>query len=180
MLTAHEVLTTRFTPTKFRAGYDLEQVDAYLDRATTTLTALEAGEHPGAGMLSASEAREARFVPTKWREGYDVTEVDDLIDSIVRTLQAYESGAAQDSHAAAPVSDVVGQPDLPLAPAQPAAADAIRPLGIHDLTTQLQYARVRSGGSDRLVVTLPDGSTARVTALEAGPDGVTLRTAPLT
>ncbi|MFD6093900.1 DivIVA domain-containing protein [Oerskovia sp. NPDC060338] len=182
MLTAQQVLDTTFTATKFREGYDVEQVDIYLDDVSATLKAYEAGGRPGPGLLTSVEARSVRFSPTKWREGYDVTEVDELIDAIVSTLQSYEAGPAPAPlqgapHPTAAVSDAVEQHDAPATP--PAAAgDGTRPLGIHDLTTRLQYARVRSNGSDRLVVRLPDGSTAHVTDLEAGPDGITLRVAP--
>lgn len=182
MLTAQQVLDTTFTATKFREGYDVEQVDIYLDDVSATLKAYEAGGRPGPGLLTSVEARSARFSATKWREGYDVTEVDDLIDAIVGTLQSYEAGPTPAPHQGAPhptaaVSDAVGQQDTTATPSA-AAGDGTRPLGIHDLTTQLQYARVRANGSDRLVVLLPDGSTAHVTALEAGPHGITLRIAP--
>ncbi|MGW6003813.1 DivIVA domain-containing protein [Oerskovia enterophila] len=180
MLTAQQVLDTTFTATKFREGYDVEQVDIYLDDVSATLKAYEAGGRPGTGLLTSVEARDARFAATKWREGYDVTEVDDLIDSIVSTLQSYETRPTPAPHPTDVASDAVGQHDAPALPspaAGSAARDDTRPLGIHDLTTQLQYARVRANGSDRLVVLLPDGSTAHVTALEAGPQGITLRTA---
>lgn len=182
MLTAQQVLDTTFTATKFRAGYDVEQVDIYLDDVSATLKAYEAGGRPGSGLLTSVEARDARFAATKWREGYDVTEVDDLIDSIVSTLQSYEAGPVPaplqgTPHPTDAASDAVGQQDTTATPSA-ATGDGTRPLGIHDLTTQLQYARVRANGSDRLVVLLPDGSTAHVTALEAGPHGIMLRIAP--
>ncbi|MFF3065334.1 DivIVA domain-containing protein [Oerskovia sp. NPDC057915] len=187
MLTADQVLDTKFTATKFREGYDVVQVDDYLDRVAVTLAAYESGDRPGTGLLTSAEASGVRFSATKWREGYDVTEVDDLIDGIVGTLRSYESGPAPTPHPAAPhptgaASDAVGQQDpavtSPVPAAGATAGPGSKPLGIHDLTTQLQYARVRANGSDRLVVLLPDGSTAHVTALDAGPDGITLRTAP--
>ncbi|GAA3220919.1 DivIVA domain-containing protein [Oerskovia jenensis] len=182
MLTAQQVLNTTFSATKFREGYDVEQVDDYLDRVTATLTAYEAGDRPGTGLLTSAEARSVRFSATKWREGYDVTEVDDLIDGIVGTLASYEAGPAQAPSTPPPTGAAnvaVGQQDSPGAPEPTAGTGAGgKPLGIHDLTTQLQYARIRANGSDRLVVLLPDGTTASVTALDAGPHGITLRTAP--
>lgn len=179
MLTAQQVLNTKFSATKFREGYDVEQVDDYLDRVMATLTAYEAGDRPGRGLLTAAEAQGARFSATKWREGYDVTEVDDLIDSIISTLRSYEADTTPPPEPAVPhpASATNGAAGPHVTAPGPDAADA-RPLGIHDLTTQLQYARVRAGASDRLVVLLPDGTTASVTALDAGPDGITLRTAP--
>ena len=179
MLTAQQVLDTTFTATKFREGYDVEQVDIYLDDVSATLKAYEAGGRPGTGLLTSAAAGDVRFSATKWREGYEVTEVDELIDAIVGTLRSYESGPTPTSpltvpHPTAAARDDVGQQDAPA----PDHAPGARPLGIHDLTTQLQYARVRANGSDRLVVLLPDGSSAHVTALDAGPQGITLRTAP--
>lgn len=174
MLTAHDVLNATFTATKFREGYDVEQVDDYLDRVAAALEAYEKGT-PATGLFTSQQARDVRFSATKWREGYEVTEVDDLIDSIVSALTSYEAGPRATPQTPAPVRDAVGPQDAPAVDHRTSDPDA-KPLGIHDLTTQLQYARIRASASDRLTVLLPDGSTAFVTALDAGPDGITLRT----
>jgi DivIVA domain-containing protein len=89
---AEDVIDTRFTPTRFRAGYDQDQVDDLLDRITATFAAAEQGRGPGP--LTADEVVAARFQPTKFREGYDQGEVDDFLAEVVVALRAAETPAA--------------------------------------------------------------------------------------
>jgi DivIVA domain-containing protein len=89
---AEDVIATRFTPTRFRDGYDQDQVDDLLDRITATFAAVEQGRGPGP--LSADEVVAARFQPTKFREGYDQDQVDAFLDQVVVALRAVEPSAA--------------------------------------------------------------------------------------
>lgn len=89
---AQDVVATRFTPTRFREGYDQDQVDDLLDKITATFAAVEQGRGPGA--LTADEVVAARFQPTKFREGYDQDQVDAFLDQVVTALRAVESPAA--------------------------------------------------------------------------------------
>jgi len=89
---AQDVVATRFTPTRFREGYDQDQVDDLLDKITATFAAVEQGR--GQGALTADEVVAARFQPTKFREGYDQDQVDAFLDQVVTALRAVESPAA--------------------------------------------------------------------------------------
>lgn len=89
---AQDVVATRFTPTRFREGYDQDQVDDLLDKITATFAAVEQGR--GLGPLTADEVVAARFQPTKFREGYDQDQVDAFLDQVVTALRAVESPAA--------------------------------------------------------------------------------------
>lgn len=157
MLTPDDVLNQRFTPTKFREGYDQREVDDFLDRVIRSLAGTSSG--PG---LTSTETHNWRFTPAKFRDGYDQAEVDAFLDRVVQTLSARESAAAP-----APAQDPGNHP----APAAPAHA-----LGLRDVTSKLQFAAIEAQGSDALLVRLPDGSTARVLDISADGQGVTLLT----
>jgi len=92
MLTAADVRSARFTATKFRSGYAIDEVDALLERSARTLDHLEQGltvEADGTPLLTPDDLLSVRFSPTELTEGYFVDEVDDLLDAIVDTLNTY-------------------------------------------------------------------------------------------
>ncbi len=92
--TAEAVAGVRFSTTSFREGYDVEDVDAFLEACVETLRWLEGGVRPAAP-LTMKQVRDARFGQTKFRSGYDQGEVDDLLDQVAATL--YDAEAARDS-----------------------------------------------------------------------------------
>lgn len=97
MTRALDIDGVRFTPTKFREGYDQDEVDEYLDRVRAALADWETGRP--APMLTSHDVVTKSFQPTKFRAGYDQREVDDFLDDVVRTLARYET--ATDAAAAA-------------------------------------------------------------------------------
>ncbi len=62
--------STRFSTTRLRPGYDMEQVDAFLDAVRDTFLGVR--QPP----LTADEVRDKQFVTTRLRPGYDEEEVD--------------------------------------------------------------------------------------------------------
>lgn len=86
-LTAEQVRATRFTERKWREGYDMGDVDAFLLRVQAALDAVAGGRVPP---LRADDVLNARFQATKFRTGYDQDEVDDLLDQVTATLRAAE------------------------------------------------------------------------------------------
>lgn len=123
MLSADDVLSTRFTSTKFAEGYDQGEVDDFLDRVTHTLRAAQSGERaPDA--LSSQDVRDARFQATRFREGYAQDEVDDFLDRVVETLANLED-AMRDAPHGTPVADAPPPP--------PPLADAPRASEPHPL-----------------------------------------------
>ncbi|WP_182378022.1 DivIVA domain-containing protein [Nocardioides sp. WS12] len=82
---ARWVAEVRFTPVRMREGYDMGEVDVFLDRVVAV-----AGE-PGA---IAALVRGARFTPVRLREGYKMAEVDAFLAGLV--------GAEPASHVSAP------------------------------------------------------------------------------
>ncbi|GAA4288818.1 DivIVA domain-containing protein [Georgenia daeguensis] len=92
-LTADAVLMTKFQPTRFREGYDQDQVDDFLDTVTEILRSYEAGG-PLDAVAAAELCRTARFQPTKLREGYDQQQVDALLARLAQQFGALAGGAS--------------------------------------------------------------------------------------
>ena len=85
MITSAEVLNAKFTATKFREGYDQDQVDDFLDRVVATLRAREAGR-PEPAAVSVVELDGRTFTTTKFRQGYEIQDVDALVQRVRETL----------------------------------------------------------------------------------------------
>jgi DivIVA domain-containing protein len=93
MIQATDIDSARFTPTKWREGYDQDQVDEFLDRVKSALADWEA--HRTAPMLTSHDVVTKRFQSTKFRGGYDQDDVDGFLDRAVTTLRQYESAESR-------------------------------------------------------------------------------------
>jgi len=113
MLTSSAVLDARFTVTRFREGYDQNEVTEFLHQASAALAAWEHGS--GAPGLSGDDVVKQRFTPTKFDNGFDQDEVDVFLDRVVVALR---------EHAAAPPTVAFTLPvaePTPVAEATPVA-----------------------------------------------------------
>ena len=99
MLTADDVLNAKFQATKFREGYDQDEVDDFLDLVVATLRAREGGPATPRP-LTAQDVAGQRFQATKFREGYDQDEVDAFLDRVVEALGGAPSVGRQPGRAA--------------------------------------------------------------------------------
>ncbi|MGH3346390.1 MAG: DivIVA domain-containing protein [Nocardioides sp.] len=63
----------RFTPVRAMEGYDMGEVDQFLDKLVGALTA----GGPVVAMIDGVD-----FTTTRWREGYDVGDVDRLLQRV--------------------------------------------------------------------------------------------------
>jgi DivIVA domain-containing protein len=90
---ARDVTEKRFTPTRFRDGYAMDDVDAFLERIHATLTAYE--QRTAVDVLADVDVVNARFRPTRFREGYDQDEVDDFLDQVVAVLRRHASAGGR-------------------------------------------------------------------------------------
>jgi len=61
LLTADDVLNKKFQPTKFREGYDQDEVDDFLDEVVNTLRVVAAENEELKAKLAAAEARVAQL-----------------------------------------------------------------------------------------------------------------------
>jgi DivIVA domain-containing protein len=114
-LTADSVLQAKFQPTRFREGYDQDEVDDFLDTVTAILRSYEAGERIDAS-AAVDLCRNARFQPTKFREGYDQHQVDDFLAELEQGFLAIAgqgpdarvrtAGPAPSDSTAIPVYDI--------------------------------------------------------------------------
>ena len=93
MLTADDVLTHTFPTTKFRQGYDVLDVDDFLDRVIAAFRYYETGGAQGSLMRS-DEVRAMKFPVTKFREGYELDGVDSFLDEVEQCLTGLEKAVA--------------------------------------------------------------------------------------
>ncbi|WP_205881403.1 DivIVA domain-containing protein [Leucobacter coleopterorum] len=75
-------MSARFAITKFRTGYDLNEVDDFLD---TVVRQLREEPHVDAIVNTISAAT---FRQTKWRDGYTIEQVDGFLAELAGTLRA--------------------------------------------------------------------------------------------
>lgn len=68
-VSVEQIEQLRFAPTKFRAGYDQDQVDAFLDQVV-------------AALRSGTTVAAPRFAASTFREGYDQEEVDRALEPL--------------------------------------------------------------------------------------------------
>jgi DivIVA domain-containing protein len=69
----------RFSPVRFSEGYEMEEVDDFLDRVERALLS-------GDGSVTAQDVAGARFTPVRFAEGYDMQEVDAALDDVLMPL----------------------------------------------------------------------------------------------
>ncbi|MBF4572157.1 DivIVA domain-containing protein [Herbiconiux sp. VKM Ac-1786] len=86
-MNARDVQEKTFAVTKWRQGYDMDEVDAVLERVSTTLAEHEQGRPAAVDAMTADEVVNARFAPTKFRQGYDQDQVDDFLDRVAVALR---------------------------------------------------------------------------------------------
>lgn len=98
LLTSEDVFSVQFPATKFRDGYDQNQIDDYLDEVVRVLSYYEAlNASPEAEVdlayitVRGRDVREVDFDYTRMRVGYDQDAVDDYLDQVAATLEAYEN-----------------------------------------------------------------------------------------
>lgn len=103
-ITAEEIVAKRFMPTKFKEGYDQDQVDALLDRVVQELLRLrEENERlelkkanprsepvsVGDPIITAEQLVSQKFSATRLREGYSQDNVDDFLAKVVQGLRQW-------------------------------------------------------------------------------------------
>ena len=108
-LTADGVLQAKFQPTRFREGYDQDEVDDFLDTITAILRSHEAGERIDAS-AAVDLCRNASFQPTKFREGYDQRQVDDFVTQLEHGFLAIAGRGAETPVGRSVPAPVGGEP----------------------------------------------------------------------
>lgn len=156
LLTSEDIFSAQFPATKFRDGYDQNQIDDYLDEVVRVLSYYEAlNASPEAEVdlayitVRGRDVREVDFDYTRMRVGYDQDAVDDYLDQVAATLEAYEKlygippsdqryqvlqvdGAALEAEAA---EQAAASGELPSNP-EPAGEETVTPI---DLSSEAQF-----------------------------------------
>lgn len=71
-----------FTRVRWREGYDIDEVNAFVERLAATVE----GRYVAAP-VTAADIRNASFTPVRFREGYDVAEVDLFLEEAEALLR---------------------------------------------------------------------------------------------
>ena len=96
VVSPEEVANKRFTPVRLREGYDMGEVDQFLDEVAEELRrrAKAIGEllfrgnkSPFRAGLTKEDVANKRFTTVRFREGYDMGEVDLFLDQVEVTLE---------------------------------------------------------------------------------------------
>ncbi|MET4003070.1 DivIVA domain-containing protein [Arthrobacter sp. UYCu511] len=87
-----DIPEVKFQPTRFREGYNVLEVDAFLDVAENALREWEAGR---AGQLLSDDVIKQRFSATRFRDGYDQDQVDDFLNKVMFALRGYEKNTTK-------------------------------------------------------------------------------------
>jgi DivIVA domain-containing protein len=85
MLTADAILHASFGQTKFRPGYQTDEVDDFLHQVAVTLKERGTGKP---GTITPADVRSRRFRTTRTLTGYEIAEVDDFLREVAETLEA--------------------------------------------------------------------------------------------
>ena len=96
--------SARFSTTRLRPGYDMEQVDAFLDAVRDTFLGVR--QPP----LTAEEIRAKQFATTRLRPGYDEQDVDAFLEDVEARLRARCAECGAETGGAAQVCAVCGTP----------------------------------------------------------------------
>jgi DivIVA domain-containing protein len=79
------VVSRRFTRTRYRAGYAIADVDAFIDRIEATL-----GIRPRYGPpVTAADVAAVQFRLVRLRAGYEMREVDEALDRYEERLRQH-------------------------------------------------------------------------------------------
>lgn len=65
----------RFTVSRFREGYEMLEVDEFVDRVMATVERRSTSKP-----VTVHDIRNTRFTPVRLREGYDIVEVDEFLE----------------------------------------------------------------------------------------------------
>ncbi len=148
LLTADDVLNKKFEPTKFREGYNQEEVDDFLDEVVVTLRTITAENEELKAKLAAAERRigelgsmDDRYSPVEDSAPVGTPAEEPVEEPVV------EEPAAQTTSFAAP------QATAPQTPAPESSSSAESAAGMLALAQRLHDEYVRNGQdeSERIV-----------------------------
>jgi DivIVA domain-containing protein len=133
-LTPEDVVNKRFQPTKFREGYDQDEVDDFLDEVVVELRRLNQENEELRQRLTASDSRISELQRGSGSNAHTQDKVDEVVPEPV---------------AAAPVPAVTPEPTPAPVPAAPAASadedEATTTTNLLQLARRLHEEHVREG-----------------------------------
>lgn len=155
LLTADDVLNKKFQPTKFREGYDQDEVDDFLDEVVNTLSSLSSENEELKAKLAAAERRISEL-----SSGAETTVASSAVAPAEDPEPMAEAEVESEAAEAEPAQQYTATPPAPAAPeAAPAApeTDADEPTsatGMLHLAQRLHDEYINNGKqeSERMLV----------------------------
>lgn len=110
MTVSEEISRVRFTPVRFSEGYDMDEVDRFLDR---TAAAADAATDAQAMQEVCEAVAAVRFTPVRMSEGYDMDEVDLFLDGPLTELLAEHAEDVEASAGPVPCAEIAAMLTAP-------------------------------------------------------------------
>ncbi|MDO5701661.1 MAG: DivIVA domain-containing protein [Bowdeniella nasicola] len=147
LLSADDVLNKKFSQTKFREGYDQEEVDDFLDEVVATLRAVTSENEELKAKLAAAERR----ISELGQGGFAPAGSDDAVESPEPEAPAVEAEPAEPQAPATPVESFAPATEAPVTtgesdPAQSATGMLALAQRLHD-----EYVRNGQDEGERIV-----------------------------
>ena len=121
-LTPEDVVNKRFAPTKFREGYDQDEVDDFLDEVVNTLRVVSGENEELKAKLAAAEARIAELTGGPGPSSPDVAAEPAESAETTETTEEAPAGEPEPEPEPEPAPQMVTSAPAHSAPAQPAPA----------------------------------------------------------
>lgn len=173
MIHAADILAKVFSTSRYREGYDIDEVDSFLDALAANYRILdgvpEHGDHAMALDLTPQLIVDQRFKTARFAESYDMSDVDEFLDAIVADLH-------ERNRSTGVVDEVMASLSAPPRGAHRTPQRFPAGLPSIEVINALQFARIAVAGvnKDRLAVMLPDGSRAGIGEVRNEGDGLVL------
>lgn len=165
MLTSHDVEAAVIRTVRLQPGYNLKEVDDFLDTAAAALQAVEQGA-PAPPTPRPDQVISKTFTVTWLREGYDRRQVKILLARVAAALAMSESHPPRETN-------WVAAPNASAPPAVPTSGLSARELANQIL--QLQAVQVGPAQTAPVQVRTPAGTTFTVAAVGTSPAGLVVQ-----
>jgi DivIVA domain-containing protein len=156
-LTSREVTRAEFATVRLKEGYDMPEVDDFLDRVVETLTGHERSMYVSTG-ITATAVQNQEFTTVRIPEGYDMREVDEFLNRVVETFLEYEKRSG---------------PIPVIASVQPGEQAGTGP-GMSTFELVQQLLTLYAGAGSIVEAQAPNGRTYGIETVKVTPVGLTL------
>lgn len=153
-LTPEDVVNKRFQPTKFREGYDQDEVDDFLDEIVVELRRLTQENEDLRKQLSGTEDQPATTSTTSAASATSATEAESSTESVPAPVPASDTAAPEETETAQADTEPETDTATGTTTATPAADDTVQPssesaAGVLAMAQRLHDEYVNAGVEQR-------------------------------